>query len=252
MRRQIGVNKVPAYSGKYVYLDERGSALAQGPCQFSFDTETCTITPVSGAALMFDLGDIDRLISGDWDLQCALSTGRTLTLQQFGKAFGEMRDGLAHAWCDRTVRCLLLEDLEEVARFNGTVARGISDAVPAEIRLYKSNLAILPEAGTPFQWRLAQVDSTAFDQASYTVLLRPSGIRRTSCCRRSASRNGTIRCKASAERARRAVSVSWSLAINSSVFLANLPMTMRSAPDCSKTVYEAWSNAVESTCARRH
>jgi hypothetical protein len=177
MRRQIGIDAVPAYSGKFVYCDERGSALAQGPCQLGFDTETVTITPVPGTALVFDLGDVDRLISGDWDLQCALYTGRILTLQQFGKAFGEMRDGLAHAWCERTVRCLLLEDLEEVARFNGTVAQGTSDAVAAEIRLYKSNLAILPAAGTPFQWRLAQVDSTAFDQAAYTVLLQ-SGVDR--------------------------------------------------------------------------
>ena len=78
MRRQIGIDAVPAYSGKFVYCDERGSALAQGPCQLGFDTETVTITPVPGTALVFDLGDVDRLISGDWDLQCALYTGRIL------------------------------------------------------------------------------------------------------------------------------------------------------------------------------
>ena len=64
--------------------------------------------------------------------------------------FGRMADELTAAWRDRTVECLLLEDLEEVARFSGAAS-----GVPAEIRIYQSNIAILPVDGLPSQWRLA-------------------------------------------------------------------------------------------------
>jgi hypothetical protein len=42
------------------------------------------------------------------------------------------------------VQCLLLEDLDEVARYQGA-----ANGAPAEIRIFKSNLAVLPLAGTP-------------------------------------------------------------------------------------------------------
>jgi hypothetical protein len=73
------------------------------------------------------------------------------------------------------VQCLLLEDLEEVARFDGfarldSTRRAFSS--PAELRLYQSNLAVLPIEATGFQWRLADIDLVTFDEASYTVTLR--------------------------------------------------------------------------------
>ena len=157
---------MPAFSGKFQYLDERGGALAQGPCQLTFDAETCTVTPGSATPIAFDLGDVDIATPGEWDFQLQLFTGRRVTLQQFGPAFGQMSQQLLSAWRDRTVRCLMLEDLEQMAAYSGAVNGGA-----AEIRLYGSNLAVLPLAAKPTQWRLAEVDSAVFDDASYSMRL---------------------------------------------------------------------------------
>jgi hypothetical protein len=138
----------------------------------SWDRETCVVTPSGGIPLAFDLGDVDRTVPGEWDLQLALYTGRTLTLRQFGAAFNDMTRELIGAWRDRTVECLLLEDLEEAGRYTGTVNGG-----PVEIRIFRSNLAVLPQAELPFQWRLAEVDSIRFDDASYSIVLTSRGER---------------------------------------------------------------------------
>jgi len=157
---------MPAYSGKFQYLDESGGTVSQGPCQVNFDAERCIVTPASGTPLAFDLGDIDHAVPGEWDLQLVLYTGRTVQLRQFGAAFGRMTEELLAAWRDRTIQCLLLEDMEEVARFNAMVGQS-----PSEIRLYKTNLAVLPQGGAPFQWRLAEVSSVRFDSYTYNVTL---------------------------------------------------------------------------------
>jgi hypothetical protein len=70
----------------------------------------------------------------------------------------------------------LLEDLEEIARFDGNFELAVSGAPPrsgpAEFRLFKSNLAVLPAAAQGFQWRLADVDAVSFDHATYEVTLQ--------------------------------------------------------------------------------
>jgi hypothetical protein len=167
---------MPAYSGKFEYLDESGAAMSAGPCRFQLDAETAILTPASGTPIAFDLGDVDRAVPGEWSFQLSLFTGRRLELRQFGAAFSTMSDELLAAWRDRTVRCLLLEDLEEVARYTGTAALG-GPAAPAQIRLYRSNLAVLPLDGPPVQWRLAEVDAVSFDQATYSVTLESGGER---------------------------------------------------------------------------
>ncbi len=167
---------MPTYAGKFRYLDEHGAALNQGPCQFRFDAETGIVTPDAGSPIAFDLGDVDRAVPGEWNFQLTLFTGRQLELQQFGAAFSGLRDELLAAWRDRTVRCLLLEDLEEVARYTATAALN-GPAAPAQIRLYRSNLAVLPLDGPPFQWRLSDVDDVSFDEATYAVTLQAGGER---------------------------------------------------------------------------
>jgi hypothetical protein len=185
---------MPGYAGKFQYTDQGGAVLNQGPCQFRFDAETGIVTPAAGTPIAFDLGDVDRAVSGEWDFSLTLFTGRRLELRQFGAAFGRMSQELLAAWRDRTVRCLLLEDLEELGRFSGTAAltgspelagparltgtAGLTEpAGLAEIRLYRSNLAVLPLDGPPVQWRLAEVDAVQFDEASYSVALQSGGER---------------------------------------------------------------------------
>jgi len=167
---------MPAYPGKFQYLDASGTVSSQGPCQFRFDQETAIVTPQSGTPIAFDLGDVDRAVKHDWDFELTLFTGRRIQLKQFGAPFTTMSEELLAAWRDRTVRCLLLEDLEEVGRYNATAALG-GPPTPAEIRLYKSNIAVLPLDGPAMQWRLAEVDRVSFDEAPYAVTLESAGER---------------------------------------------------------------------------
>ncbi len=163
---------MPAYSGKYQYLDAAGGTTEQGPCQLSFDAGSCTITPAGGTPLAFDLGDADRATPAEWDLQLALYGGRTVVLKQFGAAFSRMSEELLAAWRDRTVECLLLEDLEEIARYQCA-----ANGTPAQVRIFKSNLAMLPLTGAPLEWRLAEIDSCAFDAGDYSIVLQSAGER---------------------------------------------------------------------------
>ncbi|MBI3668532.1 MAG: hypothetical protein HY237_01950 [Acidobacteria bacterium] len=169
-----------SYSGRFQYLDANGGVLQDGACQLSFDSENLTLVPGAAAPLAFDLGDIDAFLPADYEVDLALYTGRTIHLRQFGKTFQNLCHDLLEAYRDRLIRCLLLEDLEEVTRFTGAVRLASSAgtiAGPAEIRVYKSNLAVLPTAATAFQWRLAEIDALQFDSSTYTVTLQSSDAR---------------------------------------------------------------------------
>lgn len=143
----------------------------------SFDPETLVLTPASAPPVAFDLGDIDTFTPADYELTLTLYTGGTITLRQFGKAFQNLSHDLLDAYRQRLVQCLLLEDLEEITRFDGDVqlrppaAPGWSPGGPAELRIYRSNLAVLPAEAAGFQWRLAEINTVAFDESSYTATL---------------------------------------------------------------------------------
>jgi hypothetical protein len=163
---------MPIFSGKFQYLNPDGSALQAGPCRVSFESETLTLTPASGAPLAFDLGDIDIFLPGDYELTLILYTGKKILLNQFGKTFQNLCHDLLEAYRQRLLQCLLLEDLEEITRFDGfarfeSPARTFSS--PAEFRLYRSNLAVLPTEATGLQWRLADIDAVNFDESTYAV-----------------------------------------------------------------------------------
>lgn len=138
------------------------------------------MTPSSGAPLAMDLGDIDVFLPGDYELTLTLYTGKKLLLNQFGKTFQNLCHDLLEAYRKRLLQCLLLEDLEEIARFDGfaqLTSPGRALSSPAEFRLYKSNLAVLPTRATGLQWRLADIDSLAFDEANWAVTLESAGQR---------------------------------------------------------------------------
>lgn len=161
----------------------------EGACRVRFDAQTLTLSPATGAALVFDLGDLDAVTAADWEIRLPLYTGRTIVLRQLGKAYDTFAHDLLEAYRNRTVQCLLLEDMGEIARFSGNfevsssaspgaapqagrTEAGISEAGAAEIRLYKSNLAVLPVAAKSFQWRLADIDEVTLDAVEYQVVLR--------------------------------------------------------------------------------
>ena len=166
---------MPDYPGKFDYFEDDGGALAQGPCSFAFDAGVATVTPAEGQSIAFDLGDVDRITSGQWDMRLEFFTGRALALHHFAKAFDLMSRQLLEAWRGRLVQCLLLEDLEEVGRYAGTSAMG-GPPVRAEIRIYKSNLASIPVEGDPLQLRLAEIGNITFDEPRYVVRIEsPAG-----------------------------------------------------------------------------
>jgi hypothetical protein len=163
---------MPTFSGKFQYVNSNGSVQQSGPCRVAFEAESLTLTPGSGAPLAIDLGDIDVFLPGEYELTLALYTGKKIVLNQFAKTFQDLCHNLLEAYRKRLLQCLLLEDLEEITRFDGFVRlespeRTFSSA--AEIRLYKSNFAVLPAQAMGFQWRLADVDAVNFDAATWTV-----------------------------------------------------------------------------------
>jgi hypothetical protein len=166
---------MPIYSGKFQYVQPDGSVPQAGPCRVAFEKETLTLTPASGAPLTIDLGDIDVFLPGDYELTLTLYTGNKIVLNQFAKTFQNLCHDLLEAIRKRLLQCLLLEDLEEITRFDGTVrleSPSRAFAGPAELRLYKSNLAVLPSQATGWQWRLADIDAVSFDDSTWTITLQ--------------------------------------------------------------------------------
>jgi len=173
---------MPSFSGRFQYLTPEGTTAQAGPCKVSFEKETLTLVPASGAPLVFDLGDIDVFAPGEYELTLTLYTAKKVLLQQFGKSFQNLSHDLLEACRHRLLQCLLLEDLEEVTRFEGVAhlespSRTFSS--PAEFRVFKSNLAVLPIGATGFQWRLADIDLVTFDEVQYAVTLESAGQRLT-------------------------------------------------------------------------
>ena len=165
---------MPDFQGKFQYLAQGGTPAQEGACRVLFDAQTLTLTPESGAALAFDLGDLDAVSAADYEVRLPLFTGRTLVLRQLGKAFDNLAHDLTDAYRNRTVQCMLLEDMGEIARFTGTFELTGSTVAsgPAEIRLYKSNVAVLPAAAKSFQWRLADIDGVKLDASAYEVVIQ--------------------------------------------------------------------------------
>lgn len=172
---------MPSYRGKFQYLVPGGAVSQQGACQIQFDEETFTLAPEGGPSLVFDLGDIDSLISADYEIRLLLYTGNTVLLQQFGKVFQDLSRELLENYRKRTLQCLLLEDLEEVDRFTGAFTLESAGASPVsgptEVRLFKSNLAVLPTASQAFQWRLVDITGLRFDAQNYEIVLDRDGDR---------------------------------------------------------------------------
>jgi hypothetical protein len=166
---------MPTYSGTVARTLGDGNSVPARPCRLEFNEESLTLIPTAGPPLSLDLGDIDEFAPADFELHLTLYTGEKLALARFGKSFQDLLRELQEAYRKRLVQCLLLEDLEEIARFEGSArlesaAGGFSAA--AEIRLYQSNLAVLPQSHASFQWRLADIEAMSFDDSNYAIVLR--------------------------------------------------------------------------------
>lgn len=166
---------MPSYKGKFQYQSQDGSVTQQGGCQLQFDDEMLTLTPESGHPLVSDLGDFDSLVAADYSVLLPLYSGETLRLQQFGKSYEDLVRELSDSYRKRTLQCLLLGDMEEVDRFTGFFtlrpASGETASGPAEIRIFQTNIAVLPASSQAFQWRVSDVSNLQFDPQNYEIAM---------------------------------------------------------------------------------
>lgn len=166
---------MPSFNGKFLYKSSHGAAGQNGSCRVTVDPQNLQIIPEAVPPLAFDLGDIDEYVPGEYELTLKLYDGSLVVLSHFGKTFQNLAHDLLASYRDRTVRCLLLEDLEEILRVDGFVQLDSAERrfeSRSELRLYRSNLAVLPEGAFGLQWRLADIDAVAFDESRYALDLR--------------------------------------------------------------------------------
>lgn len=189
------------FSGSFQYLGPSGATVEQGDCRVQFDSQSLTLVPDSGAPTAMDLGDLDAVIAENFQIRLPIYTGRTLVLRQLGRAYERFAQDLLAAYRNRALQCMLLEDMQELARFPGAFETGspaakcpncgrlthgkfcpdcgkpvasspgsaAASSGEAEIRLYQSNIAVLPSASQPFQVRLGDVDAVHFEPGAYEV-----------------------------------------------------------------------------------
>jgi hypothetical protein len=204
------------FKGSFQYLSSNGNVRIEGECRVEHDDTTLSVVPDSGAAITLDFGDIDSLLAADYEVRMPLYTGSTIVLRAFGKQYPKLASELLAAFRERMLKCLLLEDMEEIERYdaNFSVAKGGGhcpkcgardrggkfcpdcgqklehsilnrpfpnegkDRAPepvsgsGEVRLYKSNIALLGTNVPSFQWRLADVDRIIYEGGSYEVALK--------------------------------------------------------------------------------
>lgn len=159
------------YTGSLCYAGPDGRPIHEDSCAVAIVPEATAIVPSRGSPLAIDLGDVTAIDVGEFELTLTLHTGHTVALRRFGRAFDTLRRDLVEAWRTRLVACFLLQDLQELARFDCTVrlAGRPSGNVKAECRVYRSNVAVLPASGDPFQWRLADIEDVQFDRDTWEV-----------------------------------------------------------------------------------
>jgi hypothetical protein len=162
---------MPDFQGKFQYTAPGAGTGQEGSCVVEFDEQSFTLTPAAGASLAFDLGDLDAVVPDNYEVRLPLYTGSTVVLRHFGKAYDNLAKQLLESYRKRAMQCLLLEDLQEVDRFTGSFSHASGASGPAEFRLFKSNLAVLPSNSQSFQWRLADVDDITLDDNAYEVRL---------------------------------------------------------------------------------
>ncbi len=164
-----------SFSGTFEYLDPAGSVIQSGACSLTIDGADFRLIPETGPALAMDLGDIDIFSPGDYRISLKLYTGKSIALSRLGKTFQNLCREFQEAYHRRLLQCLLLEDLEEIGRFDGFIqldSSGDGFSGPAQLRICRSNLVILPDTTKGLHWRLSDIESIDFDEAAYRLELR--------------------------------------------------------------------------------
>ena len=164
-----------SFKGKFRHTEAGGSLIGEGDCELVIEGESFLLVPSSGSPLACDLGEVNQCIPGEYEISLKLYAGDTILLTHFGKVFSTLSQTILEAYRARLVQCLLLEDLEEVERFDGWAqldTHGTAVSSRVEIRLYRSSFAVLPETAAGFSWRYADIDGVDFEETGYTLTIR--------------------------------------------------------------------------------
>jgi len=111
---------VTEFHGSFEYAGPDGVVHQQGDCRIQIDAELFTCSPDLGTPIVFDLGDVDAIHTERVSVRIALYTGSTLTLKQLGRDMQPLLSEFLPKFRDRMAKCLLVGDLEEVDRFEGS------------------------------------------------------------------------------------------------------------------------------------
>lgn len=166
---------MPGFAGKFDCLDSSGAVKHSGAGRFVVDDGRLSIAAPPAAPLMIDLGDVDFIVDADYRLSIRLFSGASVQLSQLGRMHDQLARVLGEQWRQRTIQCLLMSDLDLLDAFDCTVAGSTADGpftCPGQIRLYKSNIAVLTEGEPPFMWRLADVDQFSVDDNAYAAVIQ--------------------------------------------------------------------------------
>lgn len=168
------MNSIPTFTGSFELRSAGGAVLQGGACRVAFDEEELRLVPDAGAGMVVDLGDIDEIAAPDFELHLKLHDGSAVRLFRFGSRLQNLRHDLLEAWRRRLLRCLLVDDRDEIAQIDGAArldSEGGSFSAPAQIRLYRNDLAVFPESAAPFHRRLADIEAVDFDETAYALIL---------------------------------------------------------------------------------
>jgi hypothetical protein len=160
------------FAAAFELLDPSGAPIERGSASLVLDVapdQRRWALDLSGPApLRIDLADVDGIwADDDWTVRLHLADG-DLVLSRLGPRRDELLRELRAAWRDLAADRLLLDEGAGGERFAGAFERG-SLGGDAELRVYLTRLAILPEGGLPFAQGLGDVRDVRFDPQRYGI-----------------------------------------------------------------------------------
>lgn len=155
-------------AGRLRLLAPDGAELEAAEASFAVGPEALVAHPRQQPVLRVDYADVDAFERGDYVFALRLASGERVEASMLGRRFNETADACALALTAFQARNLLLEEPGGGEAFAGDVARDGAEA-PAEVRVYRTSLAVLPRGAVPYAIPLGEVASVGFDEGRYSV-----------------------------------------------------------------------------------
>ena len=158
-------------TGGHVFADAAGQAVSSGDAEFRLFADRLQVAARGAAPFDVEFLDVDAVVSSDYGIELSLWPEGKLSLQKLGRLWESFSAALLDARDDAVLHGALAHGLAEKARFEGAAADS-DPAPPAWLRVYPTNLAVVPRGGLPFQVPWGAVEEIRLEHASYTVVLR--------------------------------------------------------------------------------